>query len=116
MLGIIRRSFQFLDNRMFKLLFKGIVQVHLEYAASVWPPSSICRIVTMERVQKRGMKALPGMKELAYEQRLGSLNLPSLRFRRYRGGMIEVVQIVKGFYDAQCVPSLNIKNEIGRTR
>ena len=99
-LGVIRRSFQFLHSRMFKLLFKGIGQVHLEYAASVWPPSSICSIVNMERVQRRGIKALPGMQGLTYEQSLRSLNLPSVRFRRYRGDMIEVIKIVKGFYDA----------------
>ena len=91
----------FLDNRMFKLLFKAIVQAHLEYAASVWPPSCKCSIVNIDRVQSHGTKALPGMKDLTYEQRLRSLNLPSLRFRKYRGDMIEVFKIVKGFYDAQ---------------
>ena len=82
MLRVIRRSFQFLDNRMFKLLFNGIVQAHLEYAASVWPPSSICSIVNIVRVQRHGTEAFPGMKDLTYEQRLRSLNLPSIRFRR----------------------------------
>ena len=116
MLGVIRRSFQFLDNRMFKLLFKGLVRVHLEYAATVWSPLCKSSIVNIERVQRHGTKALPGMKGLSYEQRLRSLNMPSLRFRRYRGDMIEVFKIVKGLYDIQCVPSLNIKNEVGRTR
>ena len=52
MLPVIRRSYQFLDNIMFKLLFNGIVQVHLEYAALVWPPSSKCSIVNIVRVQR----------------------------------------------------------------
>ena len=30
--------------------------------------------------------------------------------------MIEVFETMKRFYDAQCVPSLNIKGEIRRTR
>ena len=110
MLGVIRRSFQFLDNRISKLLFKGMVRVHLEYAAPVWPPANIGSIENIEKVQRRGTK------DLTYEQRIRSLNLPSLRFRRYRGDMIEVFKITKWFYDTQCVPSLNVKNEIGRTK
>ena len=59
---------------------------------------------------------LPGMKELTYDQRLRSLNLGTLRFRRYSGDMIEVFKIMKGIYDKQCLPPLRLKNELGRTR
>ena len=38
MLGVIQRTFQFLDDRMFKLLFKAIVQAHVEYQALVSTP------------------------------------------------------------------------------
>eukprot|EP00112_Aurelia_sp_Birch-Aquarium-sp1_P026644 Seg96.8 transcript_id=Seg96.8/GoldUCD/mRNA.D3Y31 product="putative RNA-directed DNA polymerase from transposon BS" protein_id=Seg96.8/GoldUCD/D3Y31 len=116
MLGVIRRTFQFLDNRMLKLLFKGIVRVHLEYAAPIWSPANKSNIENIETVQRRGTKVLPGMKDLTYEQRLRSLNLPTLRFRRYRGDMIEVFKIMKGIYDNQCLPPLKLKNELGRTR
>ena len=115
MLGVIRRIFQFLENRMFKLRLKGIVRVDLEYAAPVWSPSSKCSTVNIERVKRRGTKALPGLRGLTYEQRLRSLNLPSLRFGIYREDMIEVFKIMKWFYDAQCVAYLNITNETGRT-
>ena len=93
MLGVIRRTFQFLDNRMFKLLFKGIVLVQLEYAAPVWSPGNKSNIENIESVQRRGTKMLPGMKDLTYVQRLRSLNLPTLRFRRYMGDMIEVLKL-----------------------
>ena len=52
MLGVIRRTFQFLDNRMFKLLFKGIVQVHLEYVAPVWSQANKSNIENIESVQR----------------------------------------------------------------
>ena len=58
---------------------------------------------------------LPGMKDLTFVPRLRSLNLPTLRFRRYRGDMIEVFKIMKGFYDNQCLPPLKLKNELGKT-
>ena len=72
----------------------------------------------IESVQRQGTKMLPGMKDLTYVQRLRSLNLPTLRLRRYRGGgdMIEVFKIMKGFYDNQCLPPLKLKNELGRRR
>ena len=35
-----------------------------------------------------------------YDERLKKLNLPSLKFRRIRGDMIEVCKILSGKYDA----------------
>ena len=71
----------------------------------------------IESVQRQGTKMLPGMKDLTYVQRLRSLNLPTLRLQRYRGGdMIEVFKIMKGFNDNQCLPPLKLKNEPGRIR
>ena len=37
-MGIIRRSFTYLDEEVFTLLFKTLVRPHLEYAQSVWSP------------------------------------------------------------------------------
>ena len=97
--GLTRRSFKHLDNRTFTLLFKALVRPHLEYASSVWSPYKISDIISIENVQKRATKMLPSMKELSYERRLRLLKLPSLRFRRMRGDMIEVFKILKGLYD-----------------
>jgi hypothetical protein len=36
--GIIRRSFKYLDFKTFYLLFKSLVRHILEYASSVWNP------------------------------------------------------------------------------
>ena len=36
--GIIRRSFKYLDFKTFCLLFKSLVRPNLEYASSVWNP------------------------------------------------------------------------------
>ena len=104
MLGVIRKTFQFLDDRMFKLFFKGMIQIHMEYAATVWSPANKSNIENIESVQRRGTKALPGMQDLTCEQRLIFLNLPTLRFRKYRGDMIEVCKIMKEIYDKQCLP------------
>jgi len=54
---------------------------HLEYAQSVWPPFRK-DIVTIENVQRRATKMLPGLKELSYKERLKQLDFPTLVHRQ----------------------------------
>ena len=41
------------------------------------------------------------MGDLSYEQRLKSLNLPTLKYRRYRGDMIETFKLAHSLYDTK---------------
>eukprot|EP00794_Sanderia_malayensis_P009768 gene9768-10767_t len=75
---------------MFKLIFKGIVRPHLEYATQIWRPHKVKDITSIENVQRRATKLIPSLNHLSYEERLRKLNLPSLEYRRLRGDMIEV--------------------------
>jgi hypothetical protein len=97
--GIIRRSFTYLDDHTFVLLFKALVRPHLEYAGSVWQPHLRRDFDRLEGVQRRATKMLPRMKDLTYSERLQRLNLPSLAFRRLRGDMVEVYKILHQLYD-----------------
>ena len=36
--GVIRRSFDYMDEQMFKTLYKSMVCPHLEYANTIWSP------------------------------------------------------------------------------
>ena len=56
-------------------------------------------IESIEKVQKRAVKLILKSNVLSYEERLKILNLPTLKFRRLRGDMIEVSKIVNGIYD-----------------
>ena len=38
MLGLIKRSFSFMDKEMFLPLYKALIRPHLEYATVVWSP------------------------------------------------------------------------------
>ena len=98
-MGLIRRSFQYLDKDMFKMLFTALVRPHVEYANAVWAPSLKKDIEAVENVQRRATKYLPGLQDLSYEQRLRLLDLPTLRYRRYRGDMIECFKITHDLYD-----------------
>ena len=51
----------------------------------------------LEKVQRRFMKMIKGMKGKSYEERLQKLNLWSLQERRNRQDLIEVFKICKGF-------------------
>ena len=36
MMGIIRRTFEYLDDKCFSMVFKSLVRPHIEYANQVW--------------------------------------------------------------------------------
>ena len=99
MVGIIRRTFDFLDEGMLKTLFKSLVRPHLEYGNCFWSPFLQKDIVLIERVQRRATKILPNLKELEYAERLRHLNLPTLAYRRVRGDLIQMYKIVHGLND-----------------
>jgi ribonuclease P/MRP protein subunit RPP40 len=98
-MGIIRRTFTYMNEVMFCTLFKALVRPHLEYASSVWSPVLKQDITRLEDVQRRATKQVPGLRELTYPERLRRLKLPSLSFRRKRGDMIEVYKILHGLYN-----------------
>ena len=79
--GVKRRSFVYLDENMFTNLFKALIRPHLEYAASIWNPYKVKDIETIENVQRRSTKLLPGFKQLSYSERLRKLKLPTLAYR-----------------------------------
>ena len=61
-MGIIRRSFTYLGEKMFRLLFKALVKPHLEYMQSSWCPFLKKHIEQIEHVQRRSMKLIPTLK------------------------------------------------------
>ena len=95
-LGLIKRAFTLLDAKTLPLLFKTMVRPHLEYASSVWGPSHRMDQDAIERVQRRATKLVRSLKNLRYEDRLRALKLPSMHYRRIRGDMIMVFQILSG--------------------
>ena len=90
MIGLIRRSFAFLDGKLFKQLYTSFVRPHLEYCQSIWSPHLKKDIKIIESVQRRATRLVDGFQNLSYEQRLQELDLPTLAFRRRRGDMIEL--------------------------
>ena len=102
MVGLIRRSFEYLDKDMFLKLFKAIVRPHLEYANVVWHPIFQRQKTLLEGVQRRATKILPELKKLSYEDRLIALNLPTIKYRQTRGDLIQSFKIIHSIDNVDC--------------
>jgi hypothetical protein len=81
------------------MLYKAMVRSHLEYAVTVWYPYKKGDIKTIEKVQMRATKLISKLKSRQYSDRLRYLKLPTLKYRRLRGDMIETYKILHGLYD-----------------
>ena len=73
-------------------------------------------IEEVEKVQKRATKHVKSLRGLPYEQRHRKLNLPTLRYRRHRGDMIEVYTILHGIYDKDISDGILHMVQDSRTR
>ena len=93
-LGIIFRTFTYIDQEMFLNLYKSIVRPHLEYATPVWSPFYKKDKIIIENVQRRATKLVSSCKDLSYPERLRTLGLPTLEYRRERADLIQVYKIL----------------------
>ena len=117
--GLIRRSYKFLNEYTFKKLFVALVRPHVEYAQAVWSPYYIRDIEQVENVQRRATRQIPSLRNMTYTQRLERLKLPTLKYRRYRGDMIETYKIMseQNLYDTKVANMLKLKeNEVLTTK
>ena len=92
-LGILRRSFHFQDPSAFLPIYAAIIRSHLEYGLPAWHPTTLSDSHKLEAIQRRATKLIPSLKDLPYQERLRSLKLPTLAFRRLRGAMIYCYKI-----------------------
>ena len=91
-LGIIFRTFTYIDKDMFLDLFKTMVCPHLEYATQLWSP--IYKIL-LENVQRRATRLVKCVQNKTYQDRLIFLGLTSLEYRRERADMVQVCKIFR---------------------
>jgi len=77
------------------------------YASSVWSRHAIAQTEEVEKVQKRATELFHDCNRLSYSDRLKYLNLPTQRFRRCIGDMIETFKIIKKIYDEERVAYQN---------
>jgi len=102
LLGLIRRSFTYLDASSMRQLFVALVRPHLEFGNVAWSPRFEKDKNLIEGVLRRATKLIPSLKDYEYEERLRRIGLPSMRHRRDRGDMIEVFKYTHGLYKVNC--------------
>ena len=93
------RSFVNLSTDMLPILYKSLVRPLLEYGNLIWGPFYILDQRLVENVQRRATRLVPGIGHLSYIDRLRTLNIPSLAYRRKRGDMLLLYQMFQGHID-----------------
>ena len=88
------RTFHYRDSNFFMGLYKMYVRHHLELAVQAWSPWLVKDIELLEKVQRRAVNMVVGLKATSYEGKLKELGLTSLKSRRERGDMIQTWKYV----------------------
>ena len=96
-LGMIRRNITYKEKSLIVPLYKAIVRPHLEYCIQAWRQYLGKDIDMVEKMQRRAIKLIPGLRDLRYEERLKECGLTTLETRRLRGDQIEVFKILNGY-------------------
>ena len=79
---------------MFLHVFKSLVRPHLEYGSVIFSPTLKDQIM-LDHVQRRATRLVKALHGKTYPERLKSLGLPSLQYRRLRNVMVQTYKIVR---------------------
>ena len=95
-LGQISRAVKYRDKKTFVQLYKVYVRPHLEYCVQAWSPYWKADKEKLEKVQRRAVNMVAGLKGKTYQDKLKEVGLTSLKDRRDRGAMIQTFKIIHG--------------------
>ena len=93
LMGLIRRSYNFLDIVLFKYLFISLVRPHLEYCVTVWYPN---RRFNRKRPSLCLQDVTTVIKFNLWRE-LAKIETPRMKYRRMRGDMIMVYKVLNGY-------------------
>ena len=92
----ISKAFLYRDRKVFLQLYKSFVRCHLEFAVTSWAPWSNGDIDILERIQRRAVNLVTGLRGRTYEEKLSELGLKSLRERRIQYDLVQTFKILRG--------------------
>jgi hypothetical protein len=95
MYGWMMRNLASRDPDTVMKVYKCLIRPTIEYGCAVWSPSRSGLVSQVEKVQRKVTKAVVKQR-VPYEDRLRTLKLPSLRWRRNYLDILKVHQIVHG--------------------
>jgi len=82
------------DISMLLRVYITDVRQLLEYNTVIWSPSLKCGVTTVEKVQRRFTKRLPGFRNLSYAERRSKLNLTTLELNRLHNDLVMCYKIM----------------------
>jgi len=78
---------------------------------TLWNSYRKQNIKSLEIVQMRATRLVTALRNKPYQDRLKALDLPTLKFRRLRGDMIETYKVLSGIYHTSVAPVIPIISE-----
>ena len=93
---VLNKCFTFKSLTVIKRLYLSIIRPKLEYAVTVWNPTSLTCINQLEKIQRRSTK-FGSLAKLPYPVRLKALELSTFKTWRDRGDLIQLFRYFKGF-------------------
>ena len=63
---VIRRTYSYLTEKEFCLLYKALVRPHLESDTVIWAPRYKKDVELLEQIQRRATKQVPGLRDMEY--------------------------------------------------
>ena len=114
LIGLIKRTFSFMDKDLFIRLYKTLVRPHLDYGNSIWYPVTKKNMQSIENFQRRVTRIVPEFNILSYKERLQELNLPTLEYRRRRRDLIQMYKILHNIHDIDSSKFVSFKENIKR--
>jgi len=96
-LSQIHRTLICRNQEVIVKLYKTFVRPTIESAGAAWFPWERQDVDSLEKVQRRATRMVPGIGKLNYEEHLIQCNLTTLERRRERGDMIDVFKMINGY-------------------
>ena len=80
-------------------LYKSLIRPIIEYGNVIWGPHYVTDQQAIEKIQHRATKMIPELRHDSYQERLSKLSLPSLVYRRQRGDLIFLYQLINQHFN-----------------
>jgi hypothetical protein len=90
------QAFRYRDRRVFVQLYKLYVRPHLDFAVQAWSPWQQGDKDALEKVQRRAVGMISGLRGRDYEERLRELRLTTLEERRHQADMLHMYKLCSG--------------------
>ena len=85
----ITKNFHYRDRRIFRDLYCQYVRPHLEFATAAWSPWLAVDVELLEKVQKRAVSMMVGLRGGTYEEKCTEIDLLPLTVRRSHADLIQ---------------------------